>query len=156
MTTRRQVLLPLAFAPIAGMAVWAGGSAEPTHPVGRFHLPVDEFTALWRDLADVRLGGAAALPEFSPKVRALDGTVVKVRGFMVPLEEGGPQRRFILAANPVGCPACERPNPATMLHVRVRAPAADLRGAVVVDGTLRLKPHEGLFYRLEQAAVSYG
>ncbi|HYG89133.1 MAG TPA: DUF3299 domain-containing protein [Azospirillum sp.] len=156
MTTRRQVLLPLALVPIAGMAVWAGGSAEPTHPVGRFHLALDEFTALWRDLADVHLAGATSKPAFPDKVKALDGAVVKLRGFMVPLSDGGPQRRFILAANPVGCPACEPPNPASMLHVHMRAPAAETREPVVVAGTLRLRPHEGLFYRLEQASVSYG
>ncbi|WP_448189813.1 DUF3299 domain-containing protein [Azospirillum sp. sgz301742] len=155
MTTRRQVLLPLALAPIAGMAVWAGGAAEPTHPAGRFHLALDEFTALWRDLSDVRIAGAASEPQFSAKIKALDGVQVTLRGFMVPLTEGGPQRRFILAANPVGCPACERPGPATMLHVHTQTPAAETRNAVVVAGTLRLKPHEGLFYRLEQAAVRY-
>ena len=155
MTTRRQVLLPLALAPIAGMAMWAGGAAEPTHPAGRFHLALDEFTALWRDLADVRVAGVASEPEFSAKVKALDGAQVALRGFMVPLTEGGPQRRFILAVNPVGCPACERPGPASMLHVHVRTPAAETRDAVVVAGTLRLKPHEGLFYRLEQATVRY-
>ena len=155
MTTRRQVLLPLALAPIAGMAVWAGGAAEPTHPVGRFHLALDEFTTLWRDLAEVRLGGPALAPEFSDRIKALEGKPVSLRGFMVPLTEGGPQRRFILAANPVGCPACERPGPATMLHVHAQTPAAETRNAVVVSGTLRLKPHEGLFYRLEQASVRY-
>ena len=155
MTTRRQVLLPLALAPIAGMAVWAGGAAEPTHPLGRFHLALDEFTALWRDLGNVRLAGVTAMPEFPDAVRALDGTQVSLRGFIVPLSDAGPQRRFILAANPVGCPACERPGPASMLHVHARAPAPETRDAVVVSGTLRLKPHEGLFYRMEQAGVRY-
>lgn len=153
MRTRRQVLLPLALVPVAGMAVWAGGAAEPTHPAGRFHLALDELTALWRDLADVRLAGAASAPEFPAKVKALDGAQVTLRGFMVALTDGGPQRRFILAANPVGCPACVGPGPASMLHVQVKTPVAETRDAVVVAGTLRLKPHEGLFYRLEQASV---
>ena len=153
MTTRRQVLLPLALAPIAGLAVWVRGAAEPTHPAGRFHLALDAFTALWRDLADVRLAGAASEPEFSAKVKALNGAPVTLRGFMVALTQGGPQRRFILAANPVGCPACERPGPSSMLHVHAQTPAAETRNAVVVTGTLRLKPHEGLFYRLEQASL---
>lgn len=155
MTTRRQVLLPLALVPVAGMAVWAGGAAEPSHPAGRFHLALDELTALWRELADVRLAGVTAVPQFPDAVKALDGKPVSLRGFMVPLTDGGPQRRFILAANPVGCPACERPGPASMLHVQVRVPAPETRDAVVVSGTLRLKPHEGLFYRLEQASVRY-
>lgn len=152
MTTRRQVLLPLALAPIAGMAVWGGGAAEPTHPVGRFHLALDEFTALWRDLAEVRVGAAL---EFSDRIKALAGKPVSLRGFMVSLTDGGPQRRFILAANPVGCPACERPGPASMLHVQVQSPAVETRDPVLVSGTLRLKPREGLFYRLERASVRY-
>ena len=153
MTTRRRVLLPLALAPIAGMAVWAGGAAEPTHPVGRFHLALDELTAPWRDLTAVRLNGPNAAPQFPDAVRALDGRTVRLRGFIVPLTGGGPQRRFILAANPVGCPACERPQPASMLHVHARTPAPETRSAVVVSGRLRLAPDEGLFYRLEQASV---
>lgn len=155
MTTRRQVLLPLALVPLAGMAVWAGGAAEPTHPAGRFHLALDEFTALWRDLVDVRLAGTASVPAFSDRVKALDGKTMTLRGFMLPLADSGPQRRFILAANPVGCPACERPHPASMLYVHARAPAEETRYPVLVSGTLRLKPSEALFYRLEQASVSY-
>ena len=42
-----------------------------------------------------------------------------------------------------------------MLHVHVGTPASDTGNAMLVSGTLRLKPHEGLFYRLEQASVRY-
>lgn len=154
MTTRRQLLFPLAFAPVAGWAVWSGGAAEPVHPFGRFHLPLDEATALWRDLAQARIGTLAD-PEFPAKVKALDGKPVSLRGFMLPLAEGAQHSRFILAANPVGCTACERPSPATMLNVQVKAPVRETREPVVVTGTLRLKPHEGLFYRLDRAELRY-
>lgn len=153
MTTRRRVLLPLALAPVAGWAVWAAGSAEPTHPASRFHLPLDEMTALWRDLVQVRITGRFAAPEIPARVRDLEGREVALRGFMVPLADQPVHNRFILAANPVGCPACEAPAPATMLHVHARTPVRESRDPVLVTGTLRIKPHEGLFYRLERAEL---
>lgn len=150
-TTRRQVLLPLALAPVAGWAVWAAGAQEPAHPVGPFHLPLDRTTALWRDLAQVRLAGPAADPLFPTQVKALDGQSVTVRGFMVPLGEAAAHTRFILAANPVGCAACQTPNPSTMVIVHSQIPLRETREAVILSGTLRLRPQDGLFYRLDSA-----
>ncbi len=152
MTTRRQVLLPLALAPVAGWAVWAAGAAEtPAHATGPFHLPFDETTAIWRDLAQVRLGGLAGDPQFPTRVSALDGRPVAVRGFMVPLGEGASHNRFILAANPVGCPACQSPNPSSMIYVHSQIPLGETQEPVTLAGTLRLRPQEGLFYRLDRA-----
>lgn len=152
MTTRRQVLVPLALAPVAGWAIWAAGAAEaPAHATGPFHLPLDENTALWRDLAQVRLGGLAGDPQFPMRVSALDGRPVAVRGFMVPLGDGAAHNRFILAANPVSCPACQSPSPSSMLYVHSQIPLSETREPVTLAGTLRLRPQEGLFYRLDRA-----
>lgn len=152
MTTRRQLLLPLALAPVAGWAIWAAGAPEPaSHSVGPFHLPLDETTAIWRDLAQVRLAGPTGDPQFPTKISALDGQRVTARGFMVPLSEGNAHTRFILAANPVSCPVCQTPAPATMLYVHSRVPLRETQEPVVLSGTLRLRPHDGLFYRLDRA-----
>ncbi|MBP2226926.1 hypothetical protein J2847_000193 [Azospirillum agricola] len=152
MTTRRQVLVPLALAPVAGWAIWAAGAADaPAHAAGPFHLPLDESTALWRDLAQVRLGGPAGDPQFPIRVSALDGRPVAVRGFMVPLAGGAAHNRFILSANPLNCPACESPSPSSMLYVHSRSALAETREPLLLTGTLRLSPQEGLFYRLDRA-----
>ncbi len=155
MTTRRQVLLPLALAPVAGWAIWATKAREPTHPVGPFHLPLDDTTALWRDLAQVRMGGAAAGLKFPAKVTALDGKLVTVRGFMVPLSDAAAHNRFILAANPVACPACLSPTPSSMIHVHSQIPLRESQEPVILTGTLRLRPLEGLFYSLDSTEVRY-
>lgn len=154
-TTRRQVLLPLALAPVAGWAVWSNGAIEPTHAVSRFHLPLDETTALWRDLIQVTLGPQGR-PAFSPRILALNGQPVMLRGFMVPLADAARHSRFIVAANPVGCAACERPGPGSMLYVSSRTPMPSTHGPVTVAGTLRLDPDEGLFYRLDGATAGLG
>lgn len=152
MPARRQFLLPLALAPVAGWAVWAAGTPEaPSHPAGSFHLPLDETTAIWRDLGTVRMGGLAGDPQFPMKVSALDGRPVTVRGFMVPLTDGAIHDRFILSANPMGCPACQSPGPATMMHVRTAVALPATREPLTLAGTLRLRPQEGLFYRLDSA-----
>ncbi|PWC39642.1 DUF3299 domain-containing protein [Azospirillum sp. TSO35-2] len=152
MPGRRQLLLPLALAPVAGWAVWAAGAAEvPTHPAGPFHLPLDDTTALWRDLGAVRLGGLAGDPEFPTRVSALDGRPVTVRGFMIPLSDGASHNRFILSANPMGCPACQKPGPSSMIHVHSQIPLAATQEPLTLAGTLRLNPQEGLFYRLDRA-----
>lgn len=156
MTSRRQFLMPLALAPVAGWAIWAAGAAEPaSHSVGPFHLPLDETTAIWRDLAQVRLAGPTGDPLFPTRVSTLDGQRVTVRGFMVRLGEGASHTRFILAANPVSCPACQSPSPSTMLHVHSRIPLAETQEPMVLSGMLRLRPHEGLFYRLDRAEPSF-
>ncbi|WP_353859245.1 hypothetical protein [Azospirillum formosense] len=155
MTSRRQVLLPLALAPLAGWAIWATSASEPTHPAGPFHLPLDDTTALWRDLVQVRMEGPAANPVFPTRVKALDGKLVTVRGFMVPLGDAPAHNRFILAANPVSCPACHRPGPSSMLYVHSQIPVRETQGPVMMTGTLRLNPLEGLFYRLDRAELRY-
>lgn len=156
MTTRRQFLAPLAVIPVAGWAVWASGAQEPPHPVGAFHLPMDGTTALWRDLAQVRFVGPASEPAFPERVTALDGQTVILRGFMVPLTDGALHSRFILSANPVSCTACQSPRPATMVQVQTRAAMPSHHDPVVLTGILRLKPFEGLFYRLDRAEVALG
>ncbi|WP_448206235.1 DUF3299 domain-containing protein [Azospirillum sp. sgz302134] len=153
--SRRQVLLPLALAPVAGWAIWATKAKEPTHPVGPFHLPLDDTTALWRDLVQVRLDGPAADPAFPTRVKALDGKPVTVRGFMVPLSDASSHTRFILAANPVGCPACQRPDPSSMLHVRSHIPVRETTEPLTLTGTLRLRPQEGLYYQLDRAELRF-
>lgn len=154
MTTRRHILAPLALLPVAAWAVWASGTVEaPNHASGPFHLPLDDSTALWRDLAQVRLGGPTGSPQFPDRVSALNGQSVAVRGFMLPLEDGTAHKRFILSANPVSCPACQRPSPASMIQVHSLAPLPETAEPVLLTGSLRLRPQDGLFYRLERAAV---
>lgn len=151
MTPRRQVLLPLALLPVAGWAVWASGAEEPLHPPGPFHLPLDETTTLWRELAEVRFHGATSDPVFPAAVRALEGTPVRLRGFMVPLAGGASHSRFILSANPVGCSVCQNPRPSTMVQVQARGPVPARTDPMTVSGVLRLKPFDGLFYRIDRA-----
>ncbi|WP_042442720.1 hypothetical protein [Azospirillum sp. B510] len=152
MPGRRQILLPLALAPVAGWAVWAAGAPDlPSHPAGPFHLPLDETTAIWRDLCAARMGGPAGDPKLPVRISALDGRPLTVRGFMVPLSDGATHDRFILSANPMGCPACESPGPSTMLHVHSAIALPVTREPLILTGILRLRPQDGLIYRLDSA-----
>ena len=46
------------------------------------------------------------VPEFSKQIAALDKREVKLRGFMLPLEQGARQKHFLLSAQPPECAFC--------------------------------------------------
>lgn len=92
-------------------------------------------------------------PIFPPGVQALDGKVVKVAGYMMPLQNGALQKHFVLLAYPPDCPFHLNPNP--MQFIEVKSPAGlgfDYR-VKVITGTLKLGGHDegGIFYRIWDA-----
>jgi hypothetical protein len=94
------------------------------------------------------------LPVFPVAVQALDKTRVKVQGFMMPLEAGARQSRFLLSSVPTTCPYCVPAGPEGLMEVRMRRPVSYTVHAITVEGLLQVLSSDdmGLYYRLTEAS----
>ena len=95
------------------------------------------------------------VPEFSPRILALDKREVKLRGFMLPLEQGARQKHFLLSAQPPECAFCMPGTAEQFAEVRTRAPVKYVTEPVTFSGTFTLVRDEsgGLLYRLTEATL---
>jgi uncharacterized protein len=95
------------------------------------------------------------IPEFSKQISALDKREVKLRGFMLPLEPGARQKRFLLSAQPPECAFCMPGTAEQFAEVLARMPVKYVSEPIVVSGTFMLVRDEsgGLLYRLTEAAL---
>jgi len=95
------------------------------------------------------------VPEFSKEIVALDKREVKLKGFMMPLEVGLTQKRFLLIAQPPECAFCMPGSPEQMAEVLAKVPVKLPSDAIIVSGTFSLLRDDsgGLLYRLTEAVV---
>ncbi|MFG6449791.1 DUF3299 domain-containing protein [Roseateles sp. BYS180W] len=92
-------------------------------------------------------------PKFPTAVQALHQKVVRVQGFMMPLEPGDKQRHFLLSAVPTSCNFCVPAGPEGLVEVRSLNAVRYTLEPVVVEGVLAVLPDDpyGLFYRMGEA-----
>lgn len=93
-------------------------------------------------------------PIFPPAIHAIAGKQIKVAGWMMPLENGARQRRFVLLGYPPGCPFHMHALPNQFIEVFAAAPVpVEEMRPIVITGTLELTGHDesGIFYRLRNA-----
>ncbi len=126
-------------------------------PASAFLPEKPGFTS-WRVLAQVELvkQNSKMLPTFASNVTALDGKVVRVQGFMMPLDIGDKQRRFLLVAAPPHCSFCLPAGPDAMIEVRAKSDVRYGFDAVSLSGKLQVLKDDpaGLYYRLIDAVVA--
>ncbi len=99
-------------------------------------------------------GYIVSKPIFTRQVRALAGKRIKVAGWMMPLESGRTQQRFVLLAYPPGCPFHFHAAPMQFIEVIASTPfRTDETNVHVVSGVLELtgQDESGIFYRLKNA-----
>ncbi len=92
-------------------------------------------------------------PVFNPEQKALNQTVQRVQGFMVPMTAKPQQRHFLLTSVPLTCAFCIPGGPESMVEVKASSPVTYSLEPVVVEGrfeTLRNDEY-GLFYRMVDA-----
>ncbi len=148
-------------APFASAAATPAGAKPSTlrAPDGMPAAPTVGGAVPWEVLASTTSfektidGFSWVLPAFPAAVKALDGKLVKVNGYMMPLEETPAQKRFLLMAYPSSCPYCLDLGAAYFIEVRAPKGVAFSYDAVLVEGRLELleKDENGLFYRLSEA-----
>lgn len=111
----------------------------------------------WETLAQVSVTRQKDryVPEFSRQILALDKREVKLKGFMLPLEQGLRQKRFLLSAQPPECAFCMPGTAEQFAEVQAKIPVKYVTEAVIVSGTFVLVRDDsgGLLYRLTEAAI---
>lgn len=163
----------------AGMAVpaWAQGltspmpGVQPAHPLNGIpqgqgagiHSPLSPFKPLaersdvlpWSVLTDIdkRVVNRRILPIFPNRLAALHQSFVRIQGFMMPLDPGQEQSRFLLTSVPLTCSFCTPGGAESMVEVRTRTPVKYTTNALVMQGRLHVLAQDptGLYYRMSDA-----
>jgi hypothetical protein len=119
-------------------------------------LPELAGVVSWKLLAQVEpvKQGGKMVPSFSKEILGLDRTDVKVQGFMIPLDIGDKQKRFLISAVPPHCQFCLPAGPDAIVEVEARSPVAYTFDPIVVTGKFAVVKDDasGILYRMTGAA----
>jgi uncharacterized protein len=146
-------------------SAWAQPSAGPPPPAvpvapGQMITPQQYLAekpgvTSWRVLGLVQpiKTGNKIVPEYDKQINVLNGKTVKVQGFMLPLDMGDKQKRFLLSAAPPHCTFCLPGGAETMIEVRAKNAVRYGFDAVTLSGKLAVLKDDptGLYYRLTDA-----
>jgi len=115
-------------------------------------------TLSWEALgqAGIVKKGDRFVPQYPKEVAALDSKEVRLQGFMMPLEVGGAQKRFLLSAQPTDCGYCVPGGPEQLVEVQAKVAVKYVTDPITVTGKFVLMRDDasGLFYRLTDATAS--
>ena len=118
-------------------------------------LPERAGIVSWRTLAQVSpvKQGNKMVPEFSKDILALDKKDTRVQGFMIPLDVGDKQKRFLLTAVPSHCSFCLPAGPDALVEVVAKTPVRYTFEPIILSGrfTVLKDDSAGLLYRLSDA-----
>lgn len=109
----------------------------------------------WQILAQVEpvQQGGKMVPQFSRDILGLDHRQIRVQGFMIPLDMGDRQKRFLLSAVPPHCPFCLPAGPDAIVEVLAKQPIAYGFEPIVVAGKFAVLKDDpaGVLYRMTDA-----
>jgi uncharacterized protein len=149
-----QAQTPMPATPAPSLSAGQGpGYHDPRSPF----KPLQELDGVvsWTVLSAVTLRkeAKALVPVFPGNVQSLNDKVVKIQGFMMPLEPGDRQRHFLLSAVPTSCNFCVPAGPEGLIEIRSRTPVKYTLEPVLVQGRLAVLPQDpyGLYYRIVDA-----
>lgn len=124
----------------------------------------DGILITWKTLADVkyrqRLNEDYDLyflyPTFGPKVKSLEGKTIRIKGYMIPVDEWG--RRYVISAKPMAqCFFCGGAGPESLLELEFKKKGQRFKTDELrtVSGILRLNADDvdHLNYILKAADV---
>jgi hypothetical protein len=150
-------------------AVWAQQKGLPGKDMGMMDkapppsayadkpLPELKGVVSWKTLAAVTpvKQKDRFVPQFSKDISALDKKEVKLQGFMLPLDMGERQKRFLLVALPPSCAFCLPGGPEQMVEVVAKNPVKYGFDPIVISGKLAVLKDDpmGLYYRLTDAVA---
>ncbi len=137
------------------MAVSANALKPPPDPGKPAKQTVEGVTS-WDVLAngvELDLTADDMTPKYNKDLQALEGKEVILQGFMMPLEQGEKQKKFLLTAMAPTCPYCLPGGPESMVEVTCKSGVKTTFEDLAVKGKLELvkKFEEGIFFRLHGA-----
>ena len=140
-----------------------GGTGQPGHELPSATdyssriLPEMKGVVSWKTLAQVQPVKVKDryLPQFSDNIIKLDKKEVRLQGFMMPLDMGEKQKRFILTAVPPSCAFCMPAGPDALVMVQAKLPVKYGFEPIVMSGKLVVLKEDpmGLYYRLDDAVA---
>jgi hypothetical protein len=138
----------------AALALWAAWQFEMKQPDHSALLAAPGAVS-WYALAKVnytRVNDRIAI-QFDDGISALDGKIVKLRGYVTPLDSTRDQRHFILSSKPPTCPYCLPAGPEEMVEVFGGRPVRYSFEPITVFGRFGIRHAEdgGFFYRMVDA-----
>ena len=144
-------------APAAALNTNIPGSGLPTAAdYASGLLPERAGVVSWKTLAQVEpvKKDGKMVPSFSKEILGLDRTDVKVQGFMIPLDIGDKQKRFLLSAVPPHCQFCLPAGPDEIVEVEAKSPVAYTFDPIVIGGKFSVVKDDsnGILYRMTGAA----
>jgi hypothetical protein len=120
-------------------------------------LPERAGVVSWRTLAKVEpvKKDGRMVPSFAADILTLDRKDVRVQGFMIPLDIGDKQKRFLIAAVPPHCSFCLPAGPDAVVEVHAKAPVRYSLEPIVVSGKFEVLKDDpaGMLYRLTDAEM---
>lgn len=137
-----------------GPAMGPDGALPPSPYLDK-PLPELKGVVSWKTLAQVEPVKVKDrfVPQFSSNITALDKKEVRLQGFMMPLDMGEKQKRFILSALPPSCAFCLPGGPDQLVEVQAKTPVKYGFDPIVISGKLSVLRDDpmGLYYRLTDA-----
>lgn len=131
--------------------------SQPPSPDMFKPLPELKGVVSWKTLAQVEAikQKDRFVPQFSNNITALDKKEVKLQGFMMPLDMGEKQKRFLLVAMPPTCAFCMPGGADQLVEVQAKTPVKYGFDPIVVTGKFVLLKDDpmGLYYRLTDAVA---
>lgn len=120
-------------------------------------LPQRTDVVPWPTLAHLtqKTTKTAVVPVFNAEPKALNKTVQRIQGFMVPLDANATATHFLLTSVPLTCAFCLPGGPESMVEVKAKTPVRYALEPVVVEGRFTVLANDpyGLFYRLVGAVL---
>jgi hypothetical protein len=156
--TSLAVILALAFAAPAA-ALNTGIAAQGLPSAADYAsgiLPERAGVVSWKTLSHVEpvKKDGKMVPAFSREILGLDRTDVKVQGFMIPLDIGDKQKRFLLSAVPPHCQFCLPAGPDEIVEIEAKSPVGYTFDPIVVSGRFSVVKDDatGILYRMTGAS----
>ncbi|MCL4763098.1 MAG: DUF3299 domain-containing protein [Burkholderiales bacterium] len=147
--------LALAAAPAFALTNVPPGGLPSANEFSAQILPERAGVVSWRTLAQVQpvKQGNKMVPEFSKDILALDKKETRVQGFMIPLDVGDKQKRFLLTAVPPHCSFCLPAGPDAVVEILAKSPVRYTFEPIVLSGRFAVLRDDsaGLLYRLSDA-----